>query len=179
MLSLLASRRSCRSFIPKKVPDPCIEKLIHAALYAASSRAIRPWEFIIVEDTDSLAALSLAKAHGSVFLAGAPLAIVILGIPAESDVWIEDASIAAANILLAAESEGLGACWIQIRSRSAADGMSSEQKVRSILSIPEDRSVEAIIALGYPEQRLPAHTDQELLTGKVFRDRYQRNWYVP
>ena len=45
----------------------------------------------------------------------------------------------------------MGSCWIQIRKRQKAS-KSSEEIVKEILNIPEKYRVEAIIALGYPDQ---------------------------
>ncbi len=174
MLSLLARRRSIRSYTSERVKRELVQKLTHAALYSASSRGIRPWEIIVVEDDQLLEALSGTKTHGSAFLAGAPLAFVILGIPAESDVWIEDTSIVSSNILIEAEALDLGACWIQIRNRFATDKRPSEVVVREILGIPEDRTVESIIAVGHPAIRPEGIKAEDLHEEKVFFKRYQR-----
>jgi nitroreductase len=112
--------------------------------------------------------LSAAKKHGSAFLAGAKAAFVILGIPGESDVWIEDTSIAASNMLLEAEALDLGACWIQIRERFDKQGTSSQEVVQELLGIPESRSVEAIIAVGHPAEKKNGYQAEDLLWDKVF-----------
>lgn len=172
MVELLAKRRSIRSFTDKPVSPQHIEALIEAALYSASSRAIRPWELVVVDDTNLVQKLSGAKKHGSSFLSGAPLAFIVVGNPAESDVWIEDCSILSSNLLLEAEALGLGACWIQIRGRTAADGTPSQEVVKQLLSIPEDRTVESIIAVGHPDEKKPPYTRDELHWEKVHKNRY-------
>ncbi len=151
---LLQQRRSIRSFTDAPVSKEAIDILLQCALLSPSSRSIRPWEFIVVDEPELIRKLSRAKEHGSAFMAGAPAAIVVAGLPEVSDVWIEDSAIAASNLLLAAEDLGLGACWIQIRLRTSADGGSSEEYVRETLNIPASRSVEAVIALGHPNQRM-------------------------
>ncbi len=172
MLSLLARRRSTRSFTSELVKKELVQKLLHAALYSASSRGIRPWEIIVVDDDQLLESLSLAKAHGSAFLAGAPLAFIILGIPSESDVWIEDTSIVSSNILIEAEALDLGACWIQIRNRYATDKKPSEEVIRELLAIPQDRVVESMIAVGHPAKRRGGYTAEDLHSEKVFYQTY-------
>jgi len=67
----------------------------------------------------------------------------------KSDVWIEDASIAATLIQLQAEELGLGSCWVQVRGRYGENGESSEDFVRELLNIPLPMQVLAIIALGH------------------------------
>ncbi len=173
VIELMARRRSIRSYTDEQVGEEDIDALLQAGLLSASSRGIRPWELLVVTAKEQLQALSKAKAHGGAFLSGAPLGIVVLGIPEASDVWVEDASIVASNLLLEAESLGLGACWIQIRNRKSADGTSAETVVRQILTIPESRSVEAIIAIGHPSEEKPGYSREGLHWEKVFRERWQ------
>ncbi len=176
MIELLSSRRSIRSFSTKEVSASQIDALVHAALLSASSRALRPWEIIVVTDRDLLRELSQAKAHGSALIDGAPLGLVVLGLPEVSDVWIEDASIVASNLLLEAHSLGLGACWVQIRSRTAPDGGSSEAAVRRILDIPESRSVEAVVAAGYPAEEKSGYAREDLHWEKIRSNRWGVSW---
>ena len=173
MIELMARRRSIRSYTDERVGEEEIDALLQAALLSASSRGIRPWELVVVTAKEQLQALSKAKAHGGAFLSGAPLGIVVLGIPEASDVWIEDASIVASNLLLEAESLGLGACWIQIRNRKSADGNSAEAVVRQVLAIPESRSIEAVIAVGHPAEQKTGYTREDLHWEKVHRERWQ------
>jgi len=56
--------------------------------------------------------------QGSAFLSDAPLAIVVTADQNQSDVWIEDTSIASTFIMLAAHYLDLGSCWIQIRKEN-------------------------------------------------------------
>jgi nitroreductase len=172
MLDILATRRSIRKYSDKEISERHINSLIKAGLYSASSRGIRPWELIIVQEKDTIRKLSRAKAHGSAFLAGAPLAFVIAGLPDKSDVWVEDASIVSSNMLLEAETLGLGACWIQIRNRTSEDGRPAEAIIREVLGMPADRAVESIIAVGHPAEEKPAYTDEDLHWEKVLREHY-------
>ncbi|MFP4363858.1 MAG: nitroreductase family protein [Spirochaetia bacterium] len=155
--TLIQNRRSIRAFTQEKVDKETQERLAQALLLAPSSRNRNPHSFLFVTDTNILKRLSGAKEHGSGFLANASLGVVVYADPQKSDVWIEDASIAAAYLLLAAETEGLGACWIQIRNRTASDGVSSEEKVRKICGLKDDTRVDSIIALGHPAEHPAAH----------------------
>jgi nitroreductase len=168
MLKLLARRRSIRKYTTEEIAANHIAAIIASGLYAASSRAIRPWEIVLVQDTKLLHKLSKVKAHGSTPLEGAKAAFVILGIPELSDVWIEDTSIVAANMLLETESLDLGACWIQIRGRVDSEGRNSEEVVRKILEIPSTRRVEAIIAVGHPDETKRRYELDDLHWEKVF-----------
>ena len=63
---------------------------------------------------------------------------------------------------LAAESLGLGSCWIQIRNRSHDDTLTAEDYIVETLQIPKGQKVEAIIAAGYPDEEKPPHKKESL-----------------
>jgi len=176
---LIQSRRSIRKFQDKPVESDTIDRLVEAALRAPSSRSLNPWEFIVVTDNDLLKTLAACKPHGASFLKGAPLGIVVLADPNRCDVWIEDASIASIFIHLAAESLGLGSCWIQIRERQHSDGRTAEQYVAEALGIPGHLRVEAIIAIGYPTERKAGHPQSSLQYDKVFFNSYGSGYPRP
>ena len=107
---LIRLRRSMRKFTPELLTSDEVKLLLRAALMSPTSKGLHSWEFVVVDDAAALQSLSTAKAQGGEFLSGAPLAVVVLGDPAVSDVWIEDASVATTQLLLQAEDLGLGAC---------------------------------------------------------------------
>jgi nitroreductase len=117
MLEILRKRRSIRQFKKDRIAPAQVDALKEAVLRAPSSRAIKPWKFWFVQDADLIGKLARCKEHGSAFLKAAPLAVVVCGDETVSDVWIEDCSIAAIIVHLAAVGLGLGGCWIQIRNR--------------------------------------------------------------
>jgi len=174
-LSLVQKRRSIRSYEEKPITSEKIDLLIESALRAPSSRGFNPWEFVVVTDKGLLDKLSKAKPHGASFLRHAPLGIVVCADPEKCDVWVEDASIASIFIHLAAESIGLGSCWIQIRKRMHDQTQTAQEYVRSLLKIPEKLNVESIIAIGYPAENKPPHGKESLQYEKVFYDRYEKN----
>lgn len=165
--SLIKNRRSIRKYRKQE-----IEKLMQAVLLSPSSKAKFPCEFIFVNDKELLAKLYQSKPHGSAFLANAPLGIVVTADSTKSDVWIEDASITATFIILAAEALGLGACWIQIRKRKYSKTIDSEEYIRNILSIPDNRRVLAIVGVGYPDETKMPRQEGGLEYDKVFFNQY-------
>ncbi len=176
MLELLMKRRSIRKYKPAAVEQEKIDKLVRAGLLSPSSRRVNPWEFIVVTDKDILTKLSTAKEHGSGFLKGAPLAIVVLADESKSDVWVEDTSIASIIIQLAAEDMGLGSCWIQIRKRMHSKGKTSEEYVRELLDIPGNYKAASVIAIGYPEEKREPQNEDELMFEKVFVNKYGKSY---
>lgn len=171
ILDLLQSRRSTRQFNSTPITAEQLDRLTEALLRSPSSRGLRPWHFVVVDDPQLLGRLARAKAHGAEFLAGAPLAIAICADPLRSDVWIEDCAIAAIILQLAAESMGLGSCWAQMRLRSDVNGRSAEENVREILQLPEGWSVDCIIGIGHPRRRLIGHPRTSLSDEKILHNR--------
>ena len=164
---LVRLRRSMRKFTDEPLTSEQVETLMRAALMSPSSKGKHAWHFVIVEDQSMLERLSHCKAQGADFLAGAPLAIVVLGDPQESDVWVEDASVASTVLLYAAEDLGLGACWIQVRERYMEDGTPADSVVRALLDIPEPLRVLSIVAVGHKGMERKPFNEDRLLWEKV------------
>ena len=171
-MNLIANRRSIRRFTADKIETEKIELLKEAALRPPSSRGVNPWEFIFITDRNLLEKLSGAKPHGSSFLREAQLGIVVCADPEKSDVWVEDASIAAIFIQLAATYLELGSCWIQIRDRMHDETQTAEVFIADVLNIPSNLKVEAMVAIGYPAESKTPHSKEELLHEKVHLNQY-------
>lgn len=173
MLETFLNRRSIRSFTGEAVPMEKLNQIIMAGLSSASSRAARPWELIVIRDKDKLIEMSGCRLKGSSrMLAGADAAIVVVGDEERSDVWIEDCSVVMANMHLMASALGVGSCWIQGRGREAIDGETTEDFLRRILQFPAECRLEAILALGMPDEELPARTPESLPFYKVHINKY-------
>ncbi|PKM58105.1 MAG: hypothetical protein CVU98_02560 [Firmicutes bacterium HGW-Firmicutes-3] len=173
MIRLLVNRRSIRKYKTQKIECEKVDKVLTAALLAPSSRGRKPWGFLVVDDEDLLKELSQAKEHGSQFISKAPMVIVVIGDTTISDMCVEDCSIAATYIQLEAERLGLGSCWVQIRERSTEKGTSSENYVKALLSIPNQFMVEAILAIGYPDEEKVPHDLDDLDVHKVHYNKYK------
>jgi nitroreductase len=171
-IDLLRSRRSIRTFTDRPVEHRKIDLLVEAALRAPSSRGFNPWQFVVVTDPEILDRLSRAKPHGAAFLAKAPLGIVVCADPEKSDVWVEDASIAAVVLHLAATDLGLGSCWIQLRKRDHDQTRTAGEYAAEVLGLPAGMEVSAIIAIGHPAQQPAPHPESSLERHKVSFNRY-------
>jgi nitroreductase len=167
MLELLRKRRSIRKFKKERIDPARLGELKEAVLRSPSSRGIKPWTFFFVQDLEVIKRLSICKEHGSSHLKNAPLAVVVCGDEAASDVWIEDCSISALVLHLTAESLGLGSCWIQVRNRKRNADETSEEYVKKALGIAAPLKVLAIIAIGIPDEANAGHPFESLEQGKV------------
>ncbi|MCD7711093.1 MAG: nitroreductase family protein [Porphyromonadaceae bacterium] len=164
---LVRLRRSTRKFTEEEISPEEVKTIMETALMAPSSKRSLSWEFVLVEEKEKLEKLSVCKDNGAKLIAGAKLAVVVLGDPAKSDVWIEDASIAATLIQLQAEELGLGSCWVQIRDRYGENGESAEDFIRELLNIPLPMQVLAVIALGHKAETKPPFDLQRAKWEKV------------
>ncbi len=167
LIDLLRARRSLRRFTGQPVEQGTVDLLLEAALRSPSSKGNTPWEFVVVTDKEHIQALSVAKAHGATFLAGAPLVIVVCADPAKSDVWVEDAAIATTLIHLEATDLGLGSCWVQLRLRQREDGTTAQAFVSQLLGLPEGLQVLAMVGIGYPATIKEGHPVSSLCKAQV------------
>lgn len=169
---LIRLRRSMRKFTSEELAPEEVVTLLKAALMSPTSKRSNSWQFIAVDDKETLDKLSRCREHGAAFLADAALAIVVMADPLASDVWIEDASVASILIQLQAEDMGLGSCWIQVRERFTATGMSSDEYVHGILDIPLQLQVLSIIAIGHKGMERKPFDEEHLQWEKVHINKY-------
>ena len=93
--TLLEKRRSVRKFAPTAVPSEVVDRLLAETLGAPSSRNSRSTRLLVVDDPEVVARMASMRDYGSAFMKGAPLAIVVLGDTACSDLWRINAAISA------------------------------------------------------------------------------------
>ena len=172
ILSIFKHRRSVRQYTGEAIPQEILEQVLKAGLTSASGRARRPWEFVVVRNKEVLEKMASCRAGGAQMLAGADCAVVVIADPDKTDVWVEDASIAMANMHLAADALGLGSCWIQGRLRDSADGRSTETYLRELLAYPDTYRLEAILSLGMPQNHPAAYELEKLDMTKIHREAY-------
>lgn len=152
---MLLERHSIRRYTDQPVSADDVKTIIEAALLSPSSKSVRPWQFVVTDDRDTLMALSRCKERYQTSIAGAAFAVVVTADPGKSDCWLEDASIAANQMHLQAAALGLGSCWVQVMGRDNGPEP-SEDIVRGVLGIPEYMPVVCIMTFGHPdEQRKP------------------------
>jgi nitroreductase len=169
---LITTRRSMRKYTDEEVSQDDVVCLMKAALKAPSSKGATSWQFIVIDDKDTLEKLSHCKEHGAAFIADAPLAIVVTADSTISDVWIEDAAVASILIHLQAEDLGLGSCWAQVRERLAPNGMPAGEYVRNLLGIPYPLEVLSVIAIGHKGMERKPFNDEHLQWEKIHINNY-------
>lgn len=148
-LDNILGRKSVREYIDKEVESEKIMALMKAGMAAPSGKNMRPWEFVVIKERGTLDSLAVVLPYAKM-LAQAPMAIIVCGDPARSSYWYLDCSAAAENILLAAESMGLGAVW------TAAYPYEDRMKeVRKYTGIPSNLFPLCVVPVGYPKRDQP------------------------
>ena len=144
LLTYFQNRRSVRSYTGAPVPEEAVNQILQAGMLSASGKALRPWEFIVVTKRASLDSMAAALPYAKM-LTEARYAIVVCGDSTRSSYWYLDCSAAAQNILLAAESLGLGAVWT-----AAYPYEDRMEVVRKYTALPKNILPLCVIPFGYP-----------------------------
>ena len=179
LFSVIRDRRSIRKYQNKPVPQDLIEEVLVAAGWAPSAHNAQPWRFIIL--TEDAAKKKLAEAMAESWAADmakdgvkieeenrrvrverfATAPVVILACSTmegmnkqpdlerqkvERDLAMQSLGAAIQNLLLTAHAKGLGACWF------CAPGF-CKSTVRVVLKIPETVEPQALVAMGYPDEK--------------------------
>jgi nitroreductase len=169
VLEVIQNRQSVRKYKKDPIPEEALLRVLEAARLAPSGSNFQPWKFIIVKDKAVKEKLAQASA-GQFFMSEAPIIIVGCGFPDNCYAhmgrymksWSVDVTIALEHLILQAQEEGLGTCWI---------GSFEEEEVKAILNIPENVKVLALTPLGYPDE-IPRFRGRKSLDEIISYDRY-------
>lgn len=171
-IDLVKKRRSIRKFEDRPVEEEKINQILKAALMAPSSKRCTPWQFVVIDDKEKMQKLSVCRDMGCKFMEGAPMAVVVLAEESKSDVWVEDASIAAIIMQLQAEDLGLGSCWMQVRNRKKEDELTTEDYIKEMVQAPDGLKVECVIAVGYKAEEKKPFDETRLQLDKIHRNNF-------
>ena len=165
----ILSRRSIRRFQQKPIEIELLKKFANAARLAPSAANLQPLEFFVVNDKKLC-----SEIFETIGWAGylkdwspskdeKPAAYVIILVKDTSNSWyLRDVSLASENIVLTAESEGIGSCILLNVNKD---------KIREILEIPKDIEIDSVIALGYKAEKCVVEDMKDSV--KYWRDKNQ------
>ncbi|MEL7567103.1 MAG: nitroreductase family protein [Dehalobacterium sp.] len=162
-LKIIKQRRSVRSYKDEQIKEEELQAVLEAGLYAPNA-GDQAWHFTVVQNKEILDRLNLAAKEAAKqmdidhlrelgnddkfnCLYGAPTLIIVSGseqipVPMEAD-----CAAATQNLLLAAESIGLGTCWIFFVM--LAFYSPQREQIRKELKIPEGYKPYYSAVLGY------------------------------
>ena len=186
-IECIATRRSIRRYLDMPVDQETMLTVIEAGSLAPSSGNLQDWKFILVDDKQLMKKLSefclgQACVHNAAFLvvicSDPEQTIRHYGLRGERLYTIQNSAAAGQNMLLAAHALGLGGNWV---------GAFDENKLRTILNIPESVRPQAILTFGYSAE-VPGNKSTrglELVTyfnsyGATFRNmhRFLKDYHV-
>ncbi|MDO4978021.1 MAG: nitroreductase family protein [Eubacteriales bacterium] len=150
-MNAIFHRVSIRKYQNKPVEEEKIEKMLRAAMAAPSACNQQPWEYYVVTNKEMIEKLSKVSPYSGC-AKDAPLVFVPcyrsgLIAPSYADI---DMSASVENLLLQADSLGLGAVWMGISPQEER-----MKDVKEVLGIREDLSAFALVPCGYPAEERP------------------------
>ncbi|MBN2794027.1 MAG: nitroreductase family protein [Clostridia bacterium] len=163
MMDIIKNRRSIRAYENKKVEKEKLDLILEAAIWAPSSHNSQPWHFTVIsnpglatdlnETTKAWLLNSENPTHQKLgsrpdLFYGAPVVVVVSG-KTELRSSIIDCSAAVQNMLLMAESLGLGTCWNGLVTNVFLNDP-NHPSVKA-LDIPEGYTPFYAVAVGYPQ----------------------------
>lgn len=151
-LETIFNRRSIRRYTEQNIDSETIILLLKAAMYAPSAVNKQPWHFIVIDSRKTMQQIMEIHPHAGM-LRTASHGIVICGdeqLQHDDGYWVVDCGAATQNLLLAAHSLGLGACWVGIQPREAR-----KKAFSSLLGCPAHVKPFALVTLGYPAEAKP------------------------
>lgn len=169
VLDALLSRRSIRKYKPDMVDKNLIDQIIQAGLYAPTGHGEQ--SSLIIAVTNKELRDAIAEENRKICgwneekdpFYGAPVILIVLG-NKKSPNAIYDGAATITNMLLAAHSLGLGACWIN-RARQEFES-DFGKNILDRLGITGDYEGIGHIALGYADCENPKASKRK--DGRVY-----------
>lgn len=172
----LKERRSVRKYTSDPVPEDKLNRLLEAGRLAPSWANKQCWRFIVVKDPEKKEKLASAmpkdnparKAVGET----APVVIVLCADPEASgkqdgkDYYLLDSGLAMQQLMLAANAEGLGTCWV---------AWFDEATIREACAVPPEYRVVAITPVGVPEKQ-PSPRPRKDLSEITYAEEWGRSY---
>ncbi len=145
---LIKTRESIRDYDPDKpVSKEVLNRILEAGRLAPSASNRQPWTFVVVSSNEKLR--EVGECYKKDWFRQAPHILVVVGDRSKS--WVRgydgynsietDLAIAMDHLILAAENEGAGTCWI-----IAYD----YEKLAKAIGLKEHEVIYSITPLGYP-----------------------------
>ena len=191
--NLVAHRASCRAYRPEPIPEEVFRRVLEAGCKAPSAGGFQNYSIIRVKDPEVRKALTKV-CRGQQFITAAPECLVLCVDyhrmdqtreiePApfqETDQFenfvmgIADVMIAAQTMVLAAESEHLGSCYI-------GNVLNAMDRVTELLRLPERVFPVILLTFGWPKspRKQPPKYSPDLLVHEDYYQERTPSRYMP
>jgi len=164
-------RRSCRKYLEKPVEFEKVTLMLEAGTHAPSAGNIQPWKYILVNDKGSISKVA-SHCFQQYWIESAPLIIAVCSCCEKMGMHygergmrlysIQSVAAAIENMLLTATGLGLTTCWV---------GAFEDEKIKTLLKVPANVNVHALITVGYPDEK-PKEKNFVPLSSCVFFNTY-------
>ena len=146
--TLIENRETIRVYdSEKEIPREVLNRILNAGRLAPSASNRQPWTFVLVASQSKLE--QVRATYQREWFQKAPYIIAVVGDKTKS--WVRpkdgynsietDLAIAMDHIILAAENEGVGACWV-----IAFD----YEMLAKAIGLKENEVIYSMAAMGYP-----------------------------
>jgi nitroreductase len=148
IIALIKNRRSIRKYTQEDIIEDHITGILEAGRWAPSGLNNQPWRFAVIKNPLTRKKLAELTAYGMIINSCNLCIAVFYNIP---DGYNRDKDLMSIgsciqNMLLAAESYGIGAVWL-------GEILNRKNDVNLVLDITSDNVLAAIIALGYAKEK--------------------------
>lgn len=183
MIKEIFEHRSVRRYKPTPVDEKLLERILEAGTRASNTGNMQLYSMIVT--TDPEIKRQLAPCHfGQPMVTEAPVVITFCADVHRFSRWcrqreaepqydnfvwfvngVIDTILASQNVVLAAESEGLGICYLGTTTYNASE-------IAQVLDLPQGVIPVTTVTMGYPDS-MPPLTDRLPLEGVVHREKYR------
>ncbi|MFP4016248.1 MAG: nitroreductase family protein [Halanaerobiales bacterium] len=139
---IIKSRRSIRRYIEKEIPEEILRDIMDCARLAPTGNNKQPWTFVVVTDKELRDKISYFARYGK-FIKEAGACIAVFCDEENSTTPLQDACAATENIIISAQSYGLGTCWVNSYKKEHSG------KIKELLNCPPDMELMTLLAVGY------------------------------
>ncbi|MCQ2242328.1 nitroreductase family protein [Treponema sp.] len=162
---LVKKRYSCKKYSTKMVEQEKIEKILEAGRWAPTAKNLQEQHVYVIKSEENLAKIDKATPCRY----GAPVVILVafcadnvFHYPGDKrSSGIEDATIVATHMVLAAANEGVDSCWLNFFD---------PDELKKDLNLPENEEILMLLDLGYAAEDagpLPNHESRKPLSETV------------
>ena len=162
---VVKNRYSCKKYSGRKVEAEKLAAILEAGRVAPTAKNLQEQHVYVVQSEEML-----AKIDGvTPCRYGAPTVVVVafdknnvFTYPGgKRDSGVEDATIVATHMILAATDEGVDSCWVNFFD---------PEKMEEVLGLPENEEILMVMDLGYAAEGagpLPNHSSRKPLSETV------------
>ncbi len=162
---VIKARYSCKKYSDRQVEKTSLEAILNAGRLAPTAKNLQEQHVYVLQSPDALAKIDTVTPCRY----GAPTVLVVafdknnvFTYPGgKRDSGVEDATIVATHMILAAADEGVDSCWINYLD---------PEKLAETLNLPENEEVLMVMDLGYAAEGagpLPNHGSRKELNETV------------